>query len=69
MARGKAPRGSLIGGSVGTPAPLGEFAEASFVRLPQPVALFAARAERLRAVAEGHTLAPYLAFLAEVVTI
>jgi FdhE protein len=51
------------------PAPLGEFAEPRFVRLAEPASLFRGRAERLRALAAGHTLAPYLTFLAELVTV
>jgi len=51
------------------PIPIGEFAEPDFVRLPEPVGLFHARAERLRALSATHTLAPYLTFLAELVTI
>lgn len=35
-----------------------------FARTPDPAALFEARAARFRALAEGHALAPYLAFLA-----
>jgi len=46
------------------PIPIGEIAEPAFARLPDPGRLFAARAERFRAVAEGHELAPYLRFLA-----
>ncbi len=51
------------------PIPLGEFAEPSFVRLPEPVALFNTRSQRLRALAEGHTIGPYLTFLAEIAKI
>jgi FdhE protein len=47
------------------PIPIGEIAEPPFVRLPEPTSLFHVRAERFRALAEGHTLAPYLRFLAE----
>lgn len=53
----------------GEPIPIGEFAEPSFVRLPEPVTLFHTRAERFRALAAGHTLAPYLTFLAGLTTI
>jgi FdhE protein len=45
---------------------LGEFAEPPFVRLPEPPALFRGRAERFRALAGDHALAPYLTFLAEI---
>ncbi|MDE2228599.1 MAG: formate dehydrogenase accessory protein FdhE [Alphaproteobacteria bacterium] len=51
------------------PVPIGEFAEPDFVRLPEPVALFRARADRLRALSATHTLAPYLVFLAELAAI
>ncbi|MGA2126827.1 MAG: formate dehydrogenase accessory protein FdhE [Xanthobacteraceae bacterium] len=46
------------------PIPIGEIAEPAFARLPDPGRLFASRAERFRALAEGHELAPYLRFLA-----
>jgi FdhE protein len=46
------------------PIPIGQIAEPPFVRLPDPHALFAARAARFRALAEGHGLEPYLRFLA-----
>lgn len=48
---------------------LGEFAEPPFVRLPDPAAVFRGRAERFRALADGHALAPYLTFLAEVAAV
>jgi FdhE protein len=46
------------------PIPIGEIAEPPFVCLPDPLTLFAARAERFRTLAEGHELGPYLRFLA-----
>jgi FdhE protein len=46
------------------PIPIGETAEPPFVRLPDPLTLFAQRAQRFRALAERHELAPYLRFLA-----
>ena len=46
------------------PVPIGQIAEPPFVRLPDPTSLFAARAARFRALAQGHDLAPYLTFLA-----
>ena len=46
------------------PIPIGQIAEPPFVRLPDPLTLFAARAERFRVLAEGHGLGPYLRFLA-----
>lgn len=49
------------------PSRIGGVAEAPFVRLPDPATLFAARARRFQAVAEGHTMADYLRFLAVVV--
>src|SRR5215471_9295034 len=69
MARNEASKSRAIGGSAGAPVPLGEFAEPSFVRLPEPASLFRTRAERLRGLAEGHTLAPYLNFLAMIATV
>lgn len=56
-----------MSGSVGAPRhdpiPIGEVAEPPFARLPDPSTLFAARAERFNALAEGHQLGPYLRFL------
>ncbi len=49
------------------PSRVGGVAEAPFVRLPEPVTLFARRAARLRALAEGHVLSDYLLFLACIV--
>ena len=45
--------------------PIGDIVSPPFVRLPAPPTLFAGRAGRLRALAEGHRLAPYLRFLAD----
>jgi FdhE protein len=45
------------------PVPIGEVAEPPFVRLPDPSRIFAERAERFAALANGHPLAPYLRFL------
>lgn len=45
------------------PTMIGNVAEPPFVRLPDPTALFATRAERFLALAEGHDLGPYLRFL------
>ena len=42
------------------PIPIGEVVKAPFARLPDPLAMFAGRSRRLRALAEGHTLRPYL---------
>jgi len=42
-------------------------AEAPFVRLPDPAALFSARRRRLLELAEGHQLAEYLRLLAAIV--
>jgi FdhE protein len=44
--------------------PIGEISAPPFVRLPDPSNLFEIRAARLRALADGHDLAPYLRFLA-----
>lgn len=49
------------------PSRVGGVAEAPFVRLPNPATLFTVRAQRLRALAEGHPLAAYLQFLAHAV--
>ena len=43
---------------------IGEVANPAFVRLPDPLQLFSARAARFRFLAEGHDLKPYLLFLA-----
>jgi FdhE protein len=55
---------SSVGAPRHDPVPIGEVAEPPFVKLPDPLRLFAAREERLRTLAEGHPLAPYLQFLA-----
>src|SRR5215471_18210047 len=55
---------SKVGVSRHDPVPIGEVASPPFVRLPDPATLFTMRARRLRALAEGHKLAPYLRFLA-----
>ena len=47
------------------PIPIGQVTAPPFVRLPEPRTMFARRAERFRALASGHELKPYLAFLAE----
>jgi FdhE protein len=46
------------------PIPIGEIAAPPFVRLPDPLTLFATRSLRFRMLAEGHQLGPYLLFLA-----
>ncbi len=46
------------------PVQIGKIAEPPFVRLPDPKTLFAARGDRFRDLSEGHSLAPYLRFLA-----
>jgi FdhE protein len=48
------------------PIPIGEIAAPPFVRLPDPLTVFAARSLRFRSLAEGHALAPYLLFLAAI---
>jgi FdhE protein len=57
---------SQVGAPRHDPIPIGEIAKPPFVRLPDPTALFAARAERLRFLAQTHGLAAYLTFLAGV---
>lgn len=46
------------------PVPIGEVATPPFCRLPEPLEIFVARTHRLRALARGHELAPYLLFIA-----
>lgn len=46
------------------PTNIGEVSAPPFARLPDPPALFAHRAQRFAALAQGHRLAPYLNFLA-----
>jgi len=47
------------------PIPIGEVVKAPFARLPDPLAMFAGRSQRLKALADDHTLRSYLLFLAE----
>jgi FdhE protein len=47
------------------PIPIGEVAAPPFCRLPDPLALFADRTHRLRGLAQGHELAPFLKFLSD----
>ncbi len=47
------------------PIPIGEVAKPPFARLSDPLAMFAGRAARLRALADGHELHAYLKFLAD----
>ena len=47
------------------PSAIGRVAQPPFARLPDPARVFARRAGRLRAVAEGHDLQAYLTFLAD----
>lgn len=46
------------------PTVIGDVAAPPFVRLPNPLALFAARSQRFWTLADGHQLGPYLRFLA-----
>lgn len=55
---------SQVGAPKHDPIPIGEIAKPPFVRLPDPRSLFAGRAQRLLALADGHELRPYLLFLA-----
>lgn len=55
---------SQVGAPRHDPIAIGEAAVPSFVRLPDPSALFATRARRLRTLALASDLAPYLTFLA-----
>jgi FdhE protein len=47
------------------PVPIGEVSAPPFARAPDPPALFARRAARLRELAAGHELAGYLRFIAD----
>ncbi len=47
------------------PIPIGDIAEPPFARLPDPVTMFARRAERFRSLANGSALRSYLIFLAD----
>jgi FdhE protein len=47
------------------PIPIGEVAKPPFVRLPDPLAMFGRRTQRLKALADGHELRSYLLLLAE----
>jgi FdhE protein len=47
------------------PIPIGDVAKPPFVRLPDPPAMFARRAQRLRSLAERHELRAYLIFVAD----
>jgi FdhE protein len=53
-----------VGAPKHAPIPIGEIAKPPFARSPDPTTLFARRAERLRALSEGHDLRGYLLFLA-----
>jgi FdhE protein len=57
---------SKTGAAGHDPIPIGEIAAPPFVRLPNPLTLFATRSLRFRTLAEGHQLAPYLLFLAAI---
>jgi FdhE protein len=46
------------------PIPIGEIAKPPFARLPDPLAMFARRAARLKVLASNHQLGSYLLFLA-----
>lgn len=55
---------SEIGAPRHDPVPIGEVAAPPFCRLPDPLKLFVQRTYRLRALAQGNDLGPYLLFLA-----
>lgn len=57
--------GGGTGGPLHDPIQIGDIAAPPFVRLPDPLAVFARRAERFRAVASNRELGPYLVFLAD----
>jgi FdhE protein len=48
------------------PSVISDILKPPFVQLPDPARVFAKRAERLRSLAEGHNLADYLRFLADI---
>jgi len=56
---------SEVGAPRHDPVPIGEVSAPPFVRLPDPLALFVARSQRFRALAQGNELAPYLRFLGD----
>jgi len=56
---------SDVGGLKPDPTAIGDVVTPPLARLPDPVPLFARRATRLRVLARGHQLAPYLSFLAD----
>ncbi len=56
---------TLVGAPKNDPIPIGEIAKPPFARLPDPPAMFARRAERLKLLADGHELRSYLLFLAD----
>lgn len=47
------------------PIPIGDIAKPPFAKLPDPLAMFARRAARLKFLAAGHELRSYLLFLAD----
>jgi len=55
---------SSVGSPLHDPVRIGRISEPPFVCLPDPSAVFKARAARLRILSEGHALAPYLQLLA-----
>jgi FdhE protein len=57
---------SKAGAAGHDPIPIGEIAAPPFVRLPDPLTLFATRSLRFRTLAESHQLGPYLLFLAAI---
>jgi len=67
------PVGTLRGRGEDRPARdytnIGEVSDPVFARLPAPATVFAARAKRLAAVAEGNPLAPYLVFLSRIAAV
>jgi FdhE protein len=47
------------------PIPIGEVVKPPFAQLPDPLAMFGRRGQRLRALADGYALRAYLLFLAD----
>ena len=53
---------SRVGAPRHDPVLIGQIAEPPFACVPDPLTLFAARAQRFRSLAEGHALLPYCVF-------
>jgi len=56
---------SNLGSSEPDPSVIGKIMKPPFARLPDPLTIFVERVQRLRVLAAGHNLEPYLRFLAD----